>query len=87
MTSTGLAGVSGPPLRYIINMETTDRDRGSVQALLLNLETIGQLTGAALIGAFAASWGGGLRGYSIVFLALASEALVMALLTTALKQR
>lgn len=81
----GLAGVIGPSLRYIMNLETTSQDRGAAQALLLNIQLIGQLTGAALIGAFAASWGGALRGYSIVFLVLAGEALVMTGLTAALR--
>ena len=86
LLSFGLAGVTGPSLRYIINMETANQERGAAQALLLNVQLIGQLTGAALIGAFAASWGGGLRGYSIIFLLLAGEALVMTVLTAALKR-
>jgi MFS family permease len=85
--STGLAGVSGSPLAYIMNMETTDRDRGSAQALLLNVQIVGQLTGAAVIGAFAASWGGTVHGYALVLLALAGEALVMVGLTAALRRR
>jgi MFS family permease len=84
--SFGLAGITGPSLRYIINLETTAQDRGAAQALLLNVQLIGQLTGAALIGAFAASWGGALRGYSIIFLVLAGEALVMTGLTAALRR-
>lgn len=87
LLSLGLSGASGPPLRFIVNLETTEQDRGSAQALLLNIQIIGQLTGGALIGALAGSFGGGPRGYGQVFFGLAFEATFMALLALGLQSR
>ncbi|HEY0192266.1 MAG TPA: MFS transporter [Kofleriaceae bacterium] len=78
--SCGLAGISGPPLVFMINQAAPAAERASAQGLLINVQIIGQLTGSSLIGAIAASWGAGVGGYTVAYRALAIEAAAMALL-------
>jgi MFS family permease len=49
----GLSGLLGAPLRYVFIQEAGDRRRGAGQGLLTLCLSIGQLTGAALVGALA----------------------------------
>jgi len=79
----GLAALLGAPLRYIILQEARPEDRASAQGLLNIFLAIGQLTGAAIVGAVAASWGGGQAGYQNAFVVLA--VLTVAMLLTSFR--
>ena len=70
----------GASLRYIVLNEASPADRASAQAALTIFTSIGQLVGGALIGAVAASRGGGTAGYSTAFLVIGA---IMAALTLA----
>ena len=59
----GLAAVLGAPLRYIVLEEARPEDRASTQGLLNIFLAVGQLSGAAIVGAVATSVGGGTVGY------------------------
>ena len=66
----GLSALLGAPLRYIMNHETSDDDRASGQSVLSIFTSVGQMTSAALVGAFIASLGGELLGYKNAFIGL-----------------
>ncbi|MGI9341783.1 MAG: MFS transporter [Gammaproteobacteria bacterium] len=68
----GLAGILGAPLRYIILEEARPEDRASAQGLLNIFLAIGQLLGAAIVGAVATSRGGGETGYQAAYVVLAA---------------
>lgn len=77
IAGVGLAGILGAPLRYIILEEARPEDRASAQGLLNIFLAIGQLLGAAIVGAVAASKGGGQAGYQGAYVVLAALALAM----------
>ena len=82
----GLAALLGAPLRYIIIEESTADDRASAQGLLNIFLAIGQLSGAAIVGAVATSKGGGTAGYQASFLVLGVLAAVIFLVSLGLKR-
>ncbi|MDP4208753.1 MAG: MFS transporter [Bacteroidota bacterium] len=84
---TGLAAVLGAPLRYIVNHETSDDDRASGQGVLTIFMSIGQLVSAALVGALAASLGGGIPGFKGAFSVLAAMSLIMIVAATRLNRK
>ncbi|MCK6371900.1 MAG: MFS transporter, partial [Gammaproteobacteria bacterium] len=49
----GLAALLGAPLRYVVLNEARPEERGAAQGLLVVVLSIGQLSGAALVGAIA----------------------------------
>lgn len=63
----GSAGLVGAPIRYIVLAETGPQDRASAQGLLSVASSIGRLLGASIVGAVAASLGGGEPGYQAAF--------------------
>jgi MFS family permease len=63
----GLSVLSGSSLRYIMLNETSQVDRAVTQGMLTIFISLGQLTGAALIGVIIAS-ASGVIGYKHVFL-------------------
>ncbi len=67
----GLSALLGAPLRYIFLNEVPAADRGAAQGLISLLTSVGQLLSGALIGAVAASLGGGTAGYAESYLLLA----------------
>jgi len=83
----GLSSLLGAPMRYIMLNETNARDRTSAQGLISLFTSIGQLASGALIGAVAASKGGGVAGYGGAYRVVGVVALVMILLTLSLKNR
>lgn len=85
VSGIGLAALLGAPLRYIILEEARPEDRTSAQGLLNIFLAIGQLTGAAIVGAVAASRGGGQIGYQAAFIVLAALTLAMLLLSFRLR--
>ena len=86
IAGVGLAGILGAPLRYIILEEARPEDRASAQGLLNIFLAIGQLTGAAIVGAVAASRGGGEVGYQAAYAALAVLMFLMLILSSRLRR-
>jgi MFS family permease len=83
----GLAALLGTPMRYIMLNEAQPEDRGAAQAMITIFGSIGQLLSAALVGAVAASAGGGVQGYQAAYLAVAVVALVLTVAALGLKSR
>ena len=83
----GSAGLVGAPLRYIMLAETGSRDRAAAQGLLSVVSSVGRLLGAALVGAVAASMGGGRVGYQAAFVGLVMLAVFNLLTAMTLKSR
>lgn len=55
LSGLGLAALLGAPLRYVVLNEARPEERGSAQGLLVVVLSIGQLSGAALVGAIASA--------------------------------
>lgn len=87
LVGLGLASLLGAPLRYITLNEAPLSERAAAQGALALSTRVGQLTGGALVGAVAASRGGGVDGYQDAFLLLAAFSLAFAFASLALKGR
>ncbi|MDG1463201.1 MAG: MFS transporter [Gammaproteobacteria bacterium] len=87
IAGVGIASLLGAPLRYIIIEESRPDDRASAQGLLNIFLAIGQLSGAAVVGAVATSKGGGTEGYQTAYLVLGILAVVMFFITLGLKRK
>lgn len=83
----GLSALLGAPIRYIMLSEAAPVDRAAGQGLTTLFTSTGQLLSSAMVGAVAASQGGGAAGYSTAFLVIAAVALALTLLSFALKSR
>jgi len=83
----GLASLLGAPIRYIMLNEVAVMERAAAQAAATLFTSVGQLVGAALVGAMIASMGGGLFGYSAVYLTTGVVALGLTGLAVGLKPR
>jgi len=83
----GLSALLGAPIRYIMLNETGAADRTAAQGVTTLFTSIGQLLSGVLVGAVAASQGGGVAGYSAAFLVIAAVALVLTGLTAGLNKR
>ncbi|MBE7550970.1 MAG: MFS transporter [Anaerolineales bacterium] len=83
----GLSALLGAPIRYIMLNEAPAEERAAAQALITIFTGVGQLTSGALVGAIAASFGGGVTGYSSAYGVLGLVTLVMILLAAGLKSR
>jgi MFS family permease len=83
----GSAGLVGAPLRYIVLAETGNHDRAAAQGLLSVVSSVGRLLGAALVGAVAASYGGGAAGYQAAFAGLIMLAVIILLTAMTLKSK
>jgi MFS family permease len=81
----GLVALLGAPLRYIILNEASVADRSSAQGVLTLFGSVGQLMGASVVGAVAASGGGGAAGFSSAYLATGGIAVVLFLVAFGLK--
>ncbi|MEI2652495.1 MAG: MFS transporter [Microthrixaceae bacterium] len=82
----GLAALLGAPIRYIMLNEAAAKDRAAAQSVATVFTSVGQLVGAAAVGAIADSIGGA-AGYSAAFLAIGSIGFVLTALAFALKNR
>jgi predicted MFS family arabinose efflux permease len=87
IVGVGIAALLGAPLRYIVLEEARPDDRASTQALLNIFLAVGQLSGAAIVGAVATSRGGGTVGYQAAIGVLAGIALLICLISMALKNK
>lgn len=83
----GLSALLGAPIRYIMLNEASVADRAAAQGVATLFTSIGQLLSGVLVGAVAASQGGGANGYSAAFLVIAVVALALTLLALGLKDR
>lgn len=83
----GLSALLGAPIRYIMLNEAPEEDRAAAQALVSLLTKIGQILSGALIGAVAASFGGGVAGYRNAFRVLTFLAFLLFGLAWGLKGR
>jgi MFS family permease len=79
-TGLGLSSLLGAPLRYILLDEADERDRGASQGLLTVFTSVGQLVGAALVGAVAATSAGGFA-HALLVLGVIVALLVVPALT------
>ena len=83
----GLSALVGSSLRYIILNEAPPAVRGISQGVLTVFTSIGQLIGAALVGALVASHQGGPAGYSLAFGVIGAIMLLLATAGLGLKSR
>ncbi len=83
----GLSALLGAPLRYIMLSEAPPSERASAQALISVMTKVGQMLTGAVVGAVAASLGGGVAGYAASFRVLGGIAVVLFLLAWLLKPR
>ncbi len=83
----GLSSLLGAPMRYIMLNEASAADRTSAQGLITLFTSVGQLTSSALVGAVAASMGGGVKGYGTAYMVVGIFAVIMVILTLGLKNR
>lgn len=74
----GLSALVGSSLRYIILNEAPPTARGISQGVLTLFTSIGQLVGAAVVGALVASHAGAPAGYSLAFGLIGAIMLVLA---------
>ena len=86
VVGVGVAALLGAPLRYIVLEEARPEDRASTQGLLNIFLAIGQLSGAAIVGAVATSAGGGTTGYQTSFMVLAAITVVIGSIAFAMKK-
>jgi MFS family permease len=87
MGGVGSAGLVGAPIRFIVLSETGDGDRASAQGLLSVTSSTGRLLGASIVGAVAASLGGGVAGYQAAFSGLVVVAVLILLTAISLNSR
>jgi EmrB/QacA subfamily drug resistance transporter len=87
LVGLGLSWLLGAPLRYIMLNEAPRSQRAASQAALALSTRVGQLVGGALVGAVAASMGGGTDGYQQAFTIVGAVSLAFVVLTLALKSR
>lgn len=83
----GLAVLLGAALRYIMLNEAPASERAAAQGILTVFTGVGQLIGGVLVGAVAASSGGGIGGYSVAFLVIGAVMLALTLASLGLKSR
>ena len=87
LTGLGLSALLGAPVRYLMLQVSSPQERASTQALISVVTKIGQMLSAAVIGAVAASFGGGLVGYTSAYRMLAVLAVGLVLLTFRVPRR
>ncbi|MCB0189698.1 MAG: MFS transporter, partial [Caldilineaceae bacterium] len=74
-------------IRYIMLNEAPERDRTAAQGMVTISTGVGQLVSGALVGAVAASHGGGVDGYTLSYLFVAGAAAVLVVLSLGLQSR
>jgi MFS family permease len=83
----GMAGLLGSALRYVMLNEAPKADRGAAQGILTVFISIGQLAGAAVLGAIIASTGGQVSSYADAFLVVAVLAAALTVMSLGLRGR
>ncbi len=87
MIGAGLAGIMGSALNYILIHEALESERTASQGVITLSISIGQLVGAASVGAIVASMDGAIVGYSTAFFGIAAIVAALTLLSVRLKSR
>jgi EmrB/QacA subfamily drug resistance transporter len=87
LAGIGLSSLLGAPLRYVVLTEAGPEQRAAGQGLLSVVLAVGQLTGAALVGAVATSHGGGAAGFQLGFIVVGVIMSVTTLIALGLKSR
>lgn len=87
LVGVGLSGLLGAPLRYVLLAEVAASERASAQGILTVFTSVGMLLSGVLIGAIAASAGGGGAGYREAFGMIGLVVLVMTLAAFGLVNR
>jgi EmrB/QacA subfamily drug resistance transporter len=87
LVGLGLSSLLGATLRYIMLNEAPVTERAAAQGVISLSTSLGQLIGAALVGALAASMGGGVVGFAAAFLVVGLVFLLLLLLGLGLKGR
>jgi len=87
LVGLGLSSLLGAPLRYVMLEEAGAHERGAAQGVLKVFSGSGQLLGGALVGAVAASQGGGPSGYRTALLVIGVLTGVLALLSFGMRGR
>jgi MFS family permease len=83
----GFSILSGSALRYIMLNEVTVSERATTQGLITIFVSIGQMTGAAIIGSLVASHSEAVKGYKSVFFFISVFAIILAVAGFFLKNR
>ncbi|WP_455382777.1 MFS transporter [Salinispira pacifica] len=87
MVGLGLSSLLGAPIRYITLNEVSADNRSAAQGAVTVFTSSGQIFGASIIGAVAASAGGGASGYARAFLVMAFVAVLLLFVAAGLKNR
>ncbi len=83
----GFSFITGAPLRYIVNNETSDNIRASGQSVIVVFTSVGLIVSSSLVAALIASLGGGTSGYKGAFLLLALVSTLMIMAPIGLKPK
>ncbi|PKQ33021.1 MAG: MFS transporter [Actinobacteria bacterium HGW-Actinobacteria-2] len=83
----GMSALLGAPIRYVTLNETTAAERSSAQGLVNVFTSIGQLLGAAVVGAVAASASTPAVGYTSAFFFIGGIGVVLLIAAVFLKSR
>jgi EmrB/QacA subfamily drug resistance transporter len=83
----GLASLLGAPIRYVMLNEAPPEDRAAAQGAVTVFTGVGQLLSGALVGAVAASAGGGVSGYTMAYLVSGGAAFLLLFLALGLRPR
>ncbi len=87
LVGLGLSTLLGAPIRYITLNEVSAQDRSAAQGAVTIFTSTGQLFGASVIGAVAASGGGSGAGYTRAFLIMGIVSVLMIAVAAGLKHR
>ena len=86
LVGTGLAGLLGSSISYILLAEAEAEERTVAQGLSTLSLSVGQLVGGALVGAIAATAVAPVAGYRTAFALIAGVALLLALVAQGLRR-
>ena len=87
VVGAGLSSLLGAPIRYMMLNEAAAKDRSVAQGIVTLSGSIGQLFGSAVVGAVAASSGGGAPGYGAAYTVVAVISILLVLAAVRLKNR
>lgn len=87
LVGIGLSGLLGAPLRYVVLGEVAAGERAAAQGILTVFTSIGMMLSGVLIGAIAASAGGGAAGYREAFGIIGGVVFIMGLFALGLTNR
>ncbi len=87
LVGAGLSSLLGAPIRYIMLNEAAAKDRSVAQGIVTLSGSIGQLFGSAVVGAVAASSGGGASGYGTAYTVVGVITIFLVIAASGLKGR